>query len=308
MSAQQVGVVVALIALGPASINTQQSMEPDHTPAGLSQTWDQLLHLCTGVDASVGKTARSLSLRSEKVFRSSRWSRWTQIEELLVMPLKDYIAMIPPELIEENGAAFISGAASFGRQHPLMIVSANPGGDIESHAGWSIRYDCETVRDFWPEDCHGYIDGYRWPDSQIRHWTGGARVAHLVANIGYNLREVPTQHLVFLRSSRLSALHANYEDAVSLCWPVMAVRIEEWRPRVIIALGGKAGDSVLARLGGGELTHEFTEDNARHWKSRLCRSSAGPRLAVLTHPGIADWTAPSTDPSDLIRMALEDRP
>lgn len=219
--------------------------------------------------------------------------------------IHDYINLIPRNLMRENGAAFVSGRGSFGYEHPLMILGANPGGSVDDHPGWTVKYDTDTVLSFWPANYHGYIDGYRFQDGRRHTWQGGRRVKHLADSLGYDLREIPTMQLSFLRSAQINELPVKYAVAADRCWPVVERRIQDVNPKVIVVMGSEAGNYLRRKLGANDCVYSITEDNNRRWTSRLYRNAAGLQVAVLNHPARVDWTNPATDPTDLVRAALD---
>ena len=80
--------------------------------------------------------------------------------------------------------------------------------------------------------------------------------------------------------------------------------IETLGVRVVIALGGAAGLHARQRLNAHREVARFVEDNARRWTSYLHEAPSGIRVATLTHPSVADWINPATDPTGLVLQAL----
>ena len=68
----------------------------------------------------------------------------------------------------------------------------------------------------------------------------------------------------------------------------------------------KGGKYVRGKIGANTLHSEFVEQNNRHWRSQVFTSALGVKVVVATHPSIADWTTPATDPTPLIGQALRD--
>jgi len=52
------------------------------------------------------------------------------------------------------------------------------------------------------------------------------------------------------------------------------------------------------------LIDEFVETNNRRWKSQAYTNKDGVKVIVATHPSIADWCAPDTDPSKMIKRVI----
>ena len=96
------------------------------------------------------------------------------------------------------------------------------------------------------------------------------------------------------------------DEWAETCWPFHARMIERLRVEVVVCLGGGAAGFVRAKLNAHVETERFVETNRRGWTSR---TFAGPGATVsqLTHPGIANWKNPDTDPTGLVVRALEAR-
>jgi hypothetical protein len=58
---------------------------------------------------------------------------------------------------------------------------------------------------------------------------------------------------------------------------------------------------VRKRLGASRHIGSFEERNARRWQSNTWTTPTGLIVFGLTHPSIADWTNPLTDPSPMVR-------
>jgi hypothetical protein len=71
-----------------------------------------------------------------------------------------------------------------------------------------------------------------------------------------------------------------------------------------VCFGKQAGDRVRRRLCANSLVEVFVERNDRRWTSRAYKNSAGLVVLSLTHPSVADWTIPATDPTPLVRKFL----
>ena len=90
----------------------------------------------------------------------------------------------------------------------------------------------------------------------------------------------------------------------NLCWPFHQHVIEVLRPRVILCFGKTAGKYVRYKLGANIFYEEFIEQNNRQWRSQTFTDSCGLRVVIATHPSIANWSTPNTDPTELIRNAM----
>ncbi len=49
---------------------------------------------------------------------------------------------------------------------------------------------------------------------------------------------------------------------------------------------------------------EFVEKNNRRWKSQAYTNKDGVKAIVVSHPGIANWCAPDTDPSKMVKRVI----
>ncbi|GAB3280310.1 hypothetical protein GCM10027297_18380 [Parahaliea aestuarii] len=90
------------------------------------------------------------------------------------------------------------------------------------------------------------------------------------------------------------------------CWRFHEKVLELLRPKVIVCLGGTAGDYVCAKVGATTQIEQFVEKNKRKWTSRLFSDASGTFVAVLSHPSIANWCAEASDPTGLVVRALQD--
>jgi hypothetical protein len=161
------------------------------------------------------------------------------------------------------------------------------------------------VRNFLPDDWSAYRDEV-WKGFPPGTYGMAPRVLHFFAQMHLNPGFVPCSNLVFIRSRREGDLGPQLQALADQCWPFHASVIELLQPRVILCLGGKAGNYVRRKLGANTLHAEFVEQNNRRWRSQVFTSDTGRKVVVATHPSIADWTAPTTDPTGLVRRALGD--
>ena len=130
------------------------------------------------------------------------------------------------------------------------------------------------------------------------------RMLHLFERIGRDPGLVPASNIVFLRSSREATLEGDAQELAAQCWPFHRRVIDTLRVRVIVCLNRTAASWVREQLGARTQVDEFIEGNRRGWRSRTFRAKAGRTVVALTYPGIADWTKPATDPTNLVDRAL----
>lgn len=131
------------------------------------------------------------------------------------------------------------------------------------------------------------------------------RVLHLFASLGLSPSEVPCSNLVFARSRREGDMGDEMTFLADLCWPFHAWAIQRMRPRAILCFGKTAGMYVRRKVGANMLHAEFVENNNRRWRSQTFAGNTGLKVVVATHPSIADWRAASTDPTELVRQAMQ---
>ncbi|WP_255990713.1 uracil-DNA glycosylase family protein [Chitinolyticbacter albus] len=131
------------------------------------------------------------------------------------------------------------------------------------------------------------------------------RVLHLLEGLGLSAGQVPCSNLVFVRSRRESDLKLEMRTLADLCWPFHSFVIQQLRPSTILCFGKTAGQYVRGKIGAKELCGEFVEDNNRKWRSTAYVGNTGLKVVVATHPSIADWRNPATDPTSLVRGMLQ---
>lgn len=220
----------------------------------------------------------------------------------LAPAMERFAALVPPSLHGVSGRVFYSGAAAFERPCPVYLLGLNPGGDPDSMAAETIGRDLDAMRDR-PHAWSAYADE-SWRGRPIGGKPVQRRTQHLLRNLGLDPRATPASNVVFVRSRRAADLGARKAELLGACWPVHAAVIRALGVRVIVAMGGDAGGSVRERIGADTLRGDFTERNARGWRSTWHSNAAGLSVVTLTHPAIADWIASATDPSELVRAAL----
>jgi hypothetical protein len=210
-------------------------------------------------------------------------------------------ALVPPGLFPLSGAVFYSGRDAFENPSPVYLIGLNPGGDPEALAHATVEEHLRRTAE-GPGRYSAYRDEV-WSD---QHAEGQApyqrRVLHLCHQLGIDPADLPASNLVFARSRREATMPPDWEDR---CWPVHAAVIDQLGVRVVIALGGTAGSHARQRLRAHREVARFVEDNARRWTSYVHEAPSGIRVATLTHPSVADWINRATDPTGLVRQALE---
>lgn len=217
--------------------------------------------------------------------------------------IEDLTQFIPDDLLEESGSVFYSGRNAFRSTFPLYILGLNPGGSPERQASETIAWHTNKVLEIVPDDWSAYRDE-SWCGAMPGTYRMQPRVLHLMNQLGMSAGDVPASNVVFLRSQRERAIKTEFQALADSCWQFHQAAIEQLQPRVILCFGRTAGKYVRDRLRAHQQVGEFVEANNRKWRSRSYRNPSGVAIVVATHPSIADWTAPATDPSPLVMELL----
>jgi hypothetical protein len=212
-----------------------------------------------------------------------------------------FASMIAPALLEQSGRVFYSGRSAFSNESDLYLLGFNPGGDPESDAETTVGHHTNFVLHKAPPLWSAYSDE-SWKGRPAGTHGLQPRVLHLFRQLGRDPRRTPSSNLIFVRSRRAASL--SDDSLEDVCWPLHAEIISRLRPRAIVCLGAKTGDKVWRRLGASSVLGSFEERNERKWKSTAYQTPSGLIVLSLTHPSIADWTAPATDPSPFVLSVL----
>ena len=217
--------------------------------------------------------------------------------------IERFAALIPPSLHAESGKVFYSGRAAFAQPSQLYVLGANPGGDPINYPTETVGNHTRQVLAELPDHWSAYRDEI-WEDALPGTHGMAPRVLHLFRQLNLQPDLVPASNLIFVRSRREEQIKERKAALAELCWAFHANVIELLRPKVILCLGNTAGEYVRRKLGARQLVAQFIEQNDRHWKNKAFVGPSGIRVVVATHPSVADWSAPATDPSALVREAL----
>ena len=211
---------------------------------------------------------------------------------------------IPASLSPRSGKVFYAGRNAFSGQSALYMLGVNPGGDPSEAASETVESHTQAVLHSLPANWSAYRDEI-WKGRAPGTYGMAPRVLYLCKQIGIDPGFLPSSNLVFTRSRREADLKGEMDGLLNICWPFHEAVIETVRPRAILCLGGTAGKYVRKKMNANILHSQFVEKNERCWKSQVFLAPAGLRVIVATHPSIADWTAAATDPTSLIRAALQ---
>lgn len=218
--------------------------------------------------------------------------------------LDDLLGMVEESLHDRSGAVFHSGPSAFTKPAALYLLGLNPGGDPVKQREKTVARNIAKLRSREP---------WAWSSFADESWrkrpkgTHGAqpRVLHLLKRLELDAHAVPASNVVFVRTARESDLAAEKDRLLPLCWRVHAALIERLSVRVVACFGRTAGKWVREQLGAAKKVDEFVERNDRKWRSSTHATSDGLRVVTLTHPSIADWTKPATDPTHLVQRAID---
>lgn len=219
--------------------------------------------------------------------------------------LEDFIQLVPSQYMQKSGLVFYSGHSSFSKPSPVYLIGANPGGvrgnGEDEHIGTHLKQVIENKNGMWTR-YSSYLDGV-WRQSAGQE-AMQRRIAHMFQSLDLDLRDIPSSNLAFPRSTRTATIEGNMQDIADLCWPFHQAVISRLRPRIILCMGGVAGNYVRKRLKANTKTDSFCENNNRRWTSEVHRNASNLLVATVTHPSVADWMNPKTDPTPMIKSAL----
>jgi len=217
--------------------------------------------------------------------------------------IEQFAKLIPQNLLEESGSVFYSGRNAFIGQKSLYILGLNPGGNPEDQAdetvGWHTNKVLTEGRDNWSE----YRDG-EWANKPPGKHGMQPRVLHLLSQLNLDPGTVPASNIAFLRSRREKSFKGDILAVAEECWPLHDAVISELGVKVILCFGRTAGAWVRQKVGADEIIDEIVEKNKRLWRSMIYAKSNDIIVADFTHPSVANWVAPDTDPSKLLQSYL----
>lgn len=217
--------------------------------------------------------------------------------------IEEFSKNIPPQFMDKSGSVFYSGRDAFSGQSDLYVLGLNPGGDPDSQHRETVRRHTKKV----------LRKKANWSEYRDESWEGKPkgthgmqpRVRHLFKKLGLCPGRVPASNVIFLRSHGAENISKHINRYENDFWPFHQAVIEQIKPRIILCFGKEAGNFVKNKVGAREKTDEFVECNNRRWKSTAYANGQRLKVIVATHPSRADWSVPSTDPSDLVKRALQ---
>ncbi|MGE5457480.1 MAG: hypothetical protein ACM3RX_03925 [Methanococcaceae archaeon] len=215
----------------------------------------------------------------------------------------EFAELLPPSLMNISGSAFYSGRNAFKGKKELYILGLNPGGSPveqkEETLSWHTSMVLQNPNPNWSE-----YKNVRWDGHPPGTYGLQPRVLHMLRILELSPYEVPASNICFVRSNREKAISKDFRTYANLCWPFHQKVIESLHIKVILCFGRRSGDYVRYKLKANKLIEEFFEVNERKWASQVFENDDGIIVISATHPSIADWTRPETDPSGLVKKYL----
>jgi hypothetical protein len=217
--------------------------------------------------------------------------------------MEEFAKLIPKSLMDVSGSVFYSGRNAFKTPKDLYILGLNPGGSQIKQREETISWHTEkTLSNLNPE----------WSEYKDESWnryppgTYGLqpRILHLLCQLKISPYDVPASNICFVRSNREKTISINLSNYAELCWPFHQSVIDTLKVKVILCFGKYAGNFVRSKTQSDRFIDEFVEVNERKWRTQAFKNNKGLVVIVTTHPSIADWTNPVTDPSALVKKYL----
>ena len=91
----------------------------------------------------------------------------------------------------------------------------------------------------------------------------------------------------------------------NLCWPFHEAAIRLMGVKVVLCFGGAAAELVCEQLKARTEVDSYTENNRRRLTSRTFSNPNGIAVIKATHPSRFDWRNPNSDPTVLVKRALQ---
>lgn len=218
--------------------------------------------------------------------------------------MEDFVELIPSELMDASGAAFYAGRRAFETPSNLYMLGMNPAGSSIRQSGETVKWHCNKVMYNEPDNWSAYGDE-SWEGAKPGTWRIQPRVLSLLHKLGLNPGAVPASNLVFLRSPIETEVHGDFDELAERCWAFHQAVLDRLGTKVILCFGKTTGDWVRTRLDAHEQVRSFVEETGRRWTSRAYKNADQLTVVVATHPSRVDWRVRGTDPTRLVREALD---
>ncbi|MBI1233040.1 MAG: hypothetical protein GC208_00865 [Alphaproteobacteria bacterium] len=216
--------------------------------------------------------------------------------------IADLIETVPDDLLDQSGKVFYSGRDAFQPGRPVYVLGYNPGGAPADRPGETLRQNIDDVTRRRPANWSAYRDEC-WGGKPAGRAKFQPVMCDFLESLGLDPGEVPASNLIFVRSSRAADLNHAHTH-VDRCWPFHARVLDTVNPQAIIALGSQTGGIIRSRLKVETEIARFVEPNNRGWTSLAHRAPDGRLIFTLTHPSVARWTTPATDPRNMVTSVL----
>jgi hypothetical protein len=217
--------------------------------------------------------------------------------------MKEFAKLIPKSLMDVSGSVFYSGRNAFKAPKDLYILGLNPGGSEikqrEETISWHTEKALSNPNPEWSE----YKDE-SWNKYPPGTYGLQPRILHLLYQLELSPYDVPASNICFVRSNREKTIYIKLVNYAELCWPFHQSVIDALNVKVILCFGKSAGNFIRKKTQADSLIDEFVEVNERKWRTQAFKNNKGLVVIVTTHPSIADWTKPETDPSRLVKKYL----
>jgi hypothetical protein len=165
----------------------------------------------------------------------------------MVTAIQDYVPQFKHILqkhLSISGKVIYSSAKTV-QQGDIYFLGINPGGtphsdEPQNRIEASLNgLNQKTDHDFLDEACGQKAAGQSPLQKSIQRLFNG---------LGYDLREVCTSNLVFIRSREVKLLKKELQDLIKDCWPVHEILITEIvKPKVILSYGSNAYHFLFQR-------------------------------------------------------------
>ncbi len=217
--------------------------------------------------------------------------------------IDELFQLVPKNLLDRSGRVFYSGRDAFSNPSRLYLLGLNPGGSPEQQAKETLSWHSSRVLHELPRNWSAYRD---------ESWEGKApgtlgmqpRVLHALRRLSVDPGRVPASNLIFVRTQREAGLEGRGDEFANACWAFHERVINTLNIEVVLCFGRTSGDWVRSKLGARRHVETFVERNERRWKSESFRSANGTGVVIATHPSVADWRNPATDPTHLVEHLL----
>lgn len=217
--------------------------------------------------------------------------------------IEQFIPLIPQNTLRLSGKVFYAGRAAFSNRSKIYLLGVNPGGSPEGMQHETVESHTYDVLKKFPEKWSAYSDE-SWKGQPAGYSGMQPRVLHLARQLGMDIRMMPASNIVFPRSTRKITFVGNFRAMAEEAWPFHRHVIDVLDCKIIVCFGEVAGNWVARQLGANQYSGSFVEKNNRRWQILAASNSKGISVVTLTHPSVADWTNPASDPTHLVKALI----